>query len=242
MKIKLLLFIKYFFLVFLFITFIPYYSVSEFYQYINKDGVKCYTDDPSLVSDIEDTNIIVHKDKYDGLDEKEKKKLKDREKQEALKLKLETQEALDHFKRNERINDAKKAKEKLSEKSTTPVRIFRNRILVPVTIGYLNREVTTELLLDTGASITVIHDLVADQLEIDTGKNSAVRVAGGGFLRTKIVEIEYIKVGPKIYKGPVVMVLNNKGPATDHQGLLGQDFLSHFNYTIDYSKNRIIWR
>ena len=122
------------------------------------------------------------------------------------------------------------------------MRISRNRILVPVTIGYSDREVTTELLLDTGASITVIHSSVAEHLEINTGKGSAVRVAGGGFLRTKIVEIEYIQVGPKIYKGPMIMVLNNKGPATEYHGLLGQDFLSHFNYTIDYSKNRIVWR
>ena len=222
--------------------FTPHNSASEFYQYINEEGVKCYTDDPSLVSDIEDEKIIVHKDKYDGLDEQEKKRLQDKEKQEALELRQKNQQANDNYIRNERLKDAKKAREERFKKLATPVRISMNRIIVPVTIGYSGREVTTLLLLDTGASITAIDNSIAEQLKINTGKNSAVRIAGGGILRTKIVNIEYIKVGPKTYKSPKIMVLDRKGPAEGFHGLLGQDFLSHFNYTIDYSKNLIIWR
>ena len=242
MKIKFFLFIKYSCIVFVFITFIPHYSASEFYQYINKDGVKCYTDDPTLISEIEAKKITIHKDKYDGLDEEEKKILKDKERQEVLKLKQKTQESLDSYRKNERIKDAKEARERRLRKITTPVIISRNRILVPVTIGYSGREVKTVLLLDTGASITLIYDSVAEQLEINTGRRSAARVASGSIVKTKIVEIEYIKVGPKTYKSPTIMVLKRKGRAGNVQGLLGQDFLSHFGYTIDYYNSLIVWR
>ncbi|MCK5542308.1 MAG: aspartyl protease family protein [Desulfobacterales bacterium] len=220
----------------------PHNSVSEFYQYINKDGIKCYTDDPSLIAEIEDGKITTHKDKYDGLDEQEKKKLKEQETQEILKLKQKTQEAIEDYRKNERIKDAKEAKEIRLKNRSTPIKFSRNRILASVTIGYSGREVTVDLILDTGASITVLYNSVAEQLEINTGKQSAARVAGGGIVKTKIVEIEYLKVGPKTYKTPTIMVLNNKGPPRDFHGLLGQDFLSHFEYTIDYSKNLIIWR
>lgn len=242
MKIKFLLFIRYFFLVSLFIVFMPHYSASEFYQYINKDGVKCYTDDPSLVSDIDDKNITIYKGKYDGLNEEEKKKLKAQEAQRVLESEQKTREALNQYRRNQLIEDARKAKAMRLKKTTTPARIFQNRIIIPVTIGYSGREVTTELLLDTGASITVIHNSIAEQLEINTGRKSAARVADGGLVRTEIVEIEYIKVGPKTYKAPTIMVINKKGPAMNFNGLLGQDFLSHFNYTIDYYNSLIVWR
>ncbi len=242
MKIKLLLFCQSFCLVLLFVLLAPHNSASEFYQYINEDGVKCYTDDPSIVSEIEDEKIIVHKDKYDGLDEQEKQRLKDKEKQEVLQLKQKKQETIENYRQKERIKDARKAREEQLKKIATPVRISRNRIFVPVTIGYSGREVTTLLLLDTGASITAINNSIAEQLKINTGKKSAVRIAGGGILKTKIVDIEYIKVGPKTYKSPKIMVLNQKGPAEGFYGLLGQDFLSHFSYTIDYSNNLIVWR
>jgi len=228
--------------VFLFVLLTPLNSVSEFYQYINKDGVKCYTDDPSLVSEIEDNKITVHKDKYDGLDEEEKQRLKDLEEQETSELKQKTQESIELFEENQRIREEEKAAIESFRNRTTPVKIVKNRILVPVTIGYSGREVTTELILDTGASITLIYDSIAEQLEIGKGSLGAARVASGSIVKTKIVEIEYIKVGPKTYKTPTIMVLKRKGPAEAFHGLLGQDFLSHFEYTIDYSNNLIVWR
>jgi predicted aspartyl protease len=242
MKIKLLLFCKFSFLLFLFVLVLPVDSVSEFYQYINEDGVKCYTDDASLISEIEEKKVTVHKDKYDGLSEEEKKILREREEQEILEQRQRTQRALDTYRLNESIKDAKKRKEENFRKRTTRVLIANNRIIVPVTIGYSGREHNTSLLLDTGASITVIHNSIAEQLEINTGVKSSATVAGGGTVRTKIVDIEYIKVGPKTYKNPKIMVLRNKGSSGGLHGLLGQDFLSHFNYTIDYKNSLIVWR
>ena len=242
MKIKLLLFCCSFCMVFVFTLTMPQNSISEFYQYINEEGVKCYTDDPSHISEIDDENIKIHKEKYDGLDEEEKKKLKDKEEKEILELKQKTREALNLYEKREQIKDARKAMEKRAKKLATPVKISMNRILVPVTIGYSGREITTILLLDTGASITAFDNSIAEQLKINTGKKSAVRVAGGGVLKTKMVNIEYIKVGPKTYESPTIMVLNNKGPTQHFHGLLGQDFLSNFSYTIDYSKSLILWR
>jgi predicted aspartyl protease len=242
MKIKFLIVAKYSFLIVCFIIFKPPFLSSEFYQYIDKDGVKSYTDDPSLVSDIDDKKLTIHKDKYDDLDETEKKKLRDQEEQETFKSNQESQEAIELFIEDQRINEERKTAGERFRNRTTPVKIERNRTLVPVTIGYSGRELTTELILDTGTSITVIYDFVADQLEINTGKVGAAKVASGSIVKAKIVEIEYIKVGPKTYKTPTIMVLNRKGPATASHGLIGQDFLSYFEYTIDYSNNLIVLR
>ncbi len=241
MKIKFIRFAKYFSIASCLILFIPGFSLPKFYQYINEDGVKCYTDDPSLISDVKDENIIVHKDKYDGLSREEKKKLKAKQARDIEESEQQTREVFDRFNKELQEEERMKKEAEHLKKTVTKVRILKNRVLVPVTMGYYGREITVELLLDTGASITAVSSNVAEQLELGAGKRSAARVAGGGIVRTRIVKIEYLKVGPKIYNEPAIMVFKKKGPAQDFHGLLGQDFLLNFVYTIDYEKSLIVW-
>ncbi len=218
---------------------------SEFYEYTDKNGVKIFTDDQSLIPGFQEDKTKIHKERYDHLDEEQKNKMSGHEQEEIEKLKKKTRDSLERFQRKDEVERSKlqeiKRLKQLADMET-PIVISRNRILVPVTIKYSNKEITKVLLLDTGASITTVNQSVADQLNINTGKSSAVRVAGGGILKTKIVKVQQIKVGPKIVNAPEIMVLEQKGAPLDFQGLLGQNFLQLFSFTIDYENRVIRWK
>jgi predicted aspartyl protease len=218
---------------------------GEFYEYIDKNGVKIFTDDSSLIPDIQQDKTKIHKERYDHLDEEQKNELILHEQEEIDKQKKKTRASLEKFEQQEKIERQQQEdikRQKYLEALNTPITISQNKILVPVTIGYANREITRVLLLDTGASITSVNQSVAEQLNINTGKSSAVMVAGGGILKTKLVDVKYIKVGPKTLKNPRIMVLEQKGAPLSFHGLLGQNFLSRFHFTIDYANSLIRWK
>lgn len=217
---------------------------SEFYEYVDENGVKTFTDDKHLIPSRENKKTKIHKERYDHLDEQQKKELIQKERKEIELLKMKTREDLKRYELKEEAQKRKQQQieqQKRKEALKTPVIIARNRILVPVNIKYSNREVSITLLLDTGASITSVNQFVAQQLNITEGKNSAVVVAGGGVLRTRLVDVDAISVGPKVLKFHKIMVLEEKGWTKEFHGLLGQDFLQQFSYTIDYANNIIQW-
>ena len=136
----------------------------------------------------------------------------------------------------------KVAKEKYLQSLQTIVAIDGNRVLVPVKLGYRGKEVEVTLLLDTGASITTVHQQIADQLYITQTKKAAAKVISGKILDFKTAKISYIKVGPLKLDIPLVGIIKHKGPAVSHNGLLGMDFLRHFDYSIDFEKGVIEWK
>jgi hypothetical protein len=60
------------------------------------------------------------------------------------------------------IEEINRKQEKLAYKSETKVFIKGNQVLVPVTLGYDSKEAEALLVLDTGASITVLHQEIAE--------------------------------------------------------------------------------
>ena len=54
---------------------------GEFYEYRDKNGVKCYTDDPAIIPDQKRVKARIHAEKYDGMSVEEKEEmLKEEEK------------------------------------------------------------------------------------------------------------------------------------------------------------------
>lgn len=125
----------------------------------------------------------------------------------------------------------------------TRVRIRGNSVLVPVTIVYGGRETDVQLLLDTGASTTTIHAGVADQLSIDLGraKKVRVRVVGGDVLEARAVPLDRLTVGPHTKRDVTVLVVPHRGPAPQHDGLLGMDVLRGLEYRVDFKKALLVW-
>jgi clan AA aspartic protease (TIGR02281 family) len=98
----------------------------------------------------------------------------------------------------------------------------------------LNSSLTTNLIVDTGASMTVISRALARELGIDI-ENGAYPMASfrtaNGVVRAPIITLESIEVGGMRMQGLQASV---QDIAPDVSGLLGLNFLSHFRMDIDH--------
>ena len=96
----------------------------------------------------------------------------------------------------EQKNSDSRALKKLLEKHQTPVVIKGNRVLVPVEVAMGNRVAKLSLLLDTGATSTVLHRESLSELHLPSGKMYKARVAGGGIVNSEKIRFSHIRVGP----------------------------------------------
>ncbi|SCX92945.1 retropepsin-like aspartic protease [Desulfoluna spongiiphila] len=197
---------------------------AEFYQYRNEDGVICFTDDLSEVPQEEADKSKVFYDQFDERPEESRVELKE---EEMTKEELERK--------------ANPLPEAASRVASTRFTFADNKILVRVTIGNNSRSVSAILLLDTGASTTVIHEALARRVGLRNMATGQASVAGGHTIQTGITTADFISLGPKRLDNPTITVIPYYGGHTQHEGLLGMDFLKNFPHTIDTANHRILW-
>lgn len=125
----------------------------------------------------------------------------------------------------------------------TRVIIARNQVFVPVTLILGNRTVEVRLLLDTGASVTVISTDVAEKLDIDLNRASRTRahVVGGGMVTGWHTKLDRISAGPHTMTGIDVAIIPNEGSGFAIDGLLGMNFLRSYKYHVDFKNQAIDW-
>lgn len=124
----------------------------------------------------------------------------------------------------------------------TQIKIKGNKVFVPVTLTYRDKEVKTTLLFDTGASSIVLHQNVAEQLEIDEYIESQGLGVGGVQIKTKATRLNHVAVGPNKKKNLRADIIEYRGPEDeDYNGLLGMNFLRGLKYTIDFDNQTIQW-
>jgi tetratricopeptide (TPR) repeat protein len=125
----------------------------------------------------------------------------------------------------------------------TRVTIIGNQVLVPVTIGYGERVIQAQFLLDTGASATIITPEVATRLDVNPERTvkSIAQVVGGALIEARTFRINYLTAGPRTRTGMEVRIIPHAGPPVPFDGLLGMDFLRGLSYQIDFNRGLILW-
>jgi len=132
----------------------------------------------------------------------------------------------------------------VGESRSTSVRLIKNnQALVQVRLSYHNTTVDAWLLLDTGASVTVISSSLADRLGIksDNIQSRPSQLADGRVIETARTRIDYLSVGPKLKHNIEVAILPSNAPAMGFDGLLGMDFLGEFGHHLDVNTQTIEW-
>jgi predicted aspartyl protease len=125
----------------------------------------------------------------------------------------------------------------------TKVAIAGNHVLVPVTLEYRGRTVDASLLLDTGASVTMINTGIADRLGIEPAETvkGDGQVVGGTFVQAAFARLGYVSVGPHTKREMIVSIIEEKGLRERRDGLLGMDFLRGLKYYVDFKNQVINW-
>jgi hypothetical protein len=107
--------------------------------------------------------------------------------------------------------------------------VNRQQIVVPVSI---NHEGPYTFLVDTGNQMTMLDTSLAKELHLST--SGSVQVNGTGYVDTAtFAEVERIEAGSSSLAGQRVVVYNLHNLGV--QGVLGVDFLGHFDMLIDYA-------
>lgn len=113
-------------------------------------------------------------------------------------------------------------------------------VLVPVTIGGNG---PYRFLLDTGSSNTAVSRELADLLALRPVAKSSLTTSTGT-VEILVVRMDRVSVGPVETEALLPSVLPPAasqvlGPGVS--GILGQDFLGRFNYTLDYRRSIVLW-
>lgn len=213
---------------------------AEFYSYEDLKGTVHFVDEISKIPREYRHKKQVRKDEYDDLPADERALLLEKErKKRAADRRRETEQ--EEQSRQRRSAEERKAAQQLRTKAlTTRVVISGRQVFVPVKLRNGSVETDVMLLLDTGASTSVITPEVAERLNIQEADNIKIGVVGGRVMNARRVILSQMEVGPiRRTNQEAVIVRQRSGEFGD--GLLGMSFLAGLKYTLDFPTQTINW-
>ncbi|MDD5629789.1 MAG: retropepsin-like aspartic protease, partial [Elusimicrobia bacterium] len=102
----------------------------------------------------------------------------------------------------------------------------------------INGRAAAPLLVDTGASQTVISPKVAAAAGLDGGEVVTATLADGRKVEGRLIVVDSLAVGEaRVEKTPVVVLA---APGPDAEGLLGMSFLKNFMFQLDMANGRLV--
>jgi hypothetical protein len=119
--------------------------------------------------------------------------------------------------------------------SAIPVKVSGSRVIVSVNF---NNSTVANLLLDTGASRTMISSRIAKILRLQSigfGRGYGI----GGTVTVSTARVESVKLGEMERQNLLVMI-HDFSSDPSYEGLLGFDFLSHFHMSLDLQKSLLV--
>lgn len=203
------------------------FSYAKIYQYTNEAGKRIYVDQLLKVPQKYREQVTVHKEQRDVL---------------SPKVMAEKEEARQQKRQDLSLSQQKRRLEAELKHWITPVRMIHNRIEVPVKIVFGTRSTKLTLVLDTGASSTVMYRKALQKVRVPirSGQRTA-RVADGSQVKTQQASLTRMEIGPYKINNFMVNVIDFSGVPIGTQGLLGMDILSNTEYKLDKKGSRIIW-
>ncbi|PSL15842.1 aspartyl protease [Marinobacterium halophilum] len=115
-----------------------------------------------------------------------------------------------------------------------------NSVQVPVTLRYLGKTKTVNLIVDTGASRTVLHQSAVRSLGAVGKPAGFAQVVGGARIPTSLIPVDGLSFGP-VDQGKSELLVIEPTAAPGYDGLLGMDILSQLKYEIDMQRKVVIW-
>jgi hypothetical protein len=123
-----------------------------------------------------------------------------------------------------------------------PSRVSSNRYQV-VLQAYINGSGPYDFLLDTGSQITMIDESLASELHIKTTTKAALVGVSLQGKAGKYALLDSVRVGDNAKVGGIYALAFDmddvRAAGYAVRGLIGEDFLSHFDATIDNTHNRV---
>ena len=116
-----------------------------------------------------------------------------------------------------------------------PVKVSGSKVIVSVNF---NNSTAANLLLDTGASRTMISSRIARILRLQSiGSGTGYGI--GGVVTVSAARVESVKLG-EVERQNLLVMIHDFSPDASYEGLLGFDFLSHFHMSLDLQKALLV--
>jgi len=117
---------------------------------------------------------------------------------------------------------------------------LRNSIIIS---ALLNGSVETAMVVDTGASLTIISEDVAKRLGIypeELKQDIELALADGRRIKAKFIMLDSVRIGNAEAKSVEAAIIKDK-PSNESDGLLGMSFLKNFSFSIDAEEQKLIF-
>ena len=201
---------------------------SAFYRYTDSNGTVHFVDDVGLIPAPYRDAIRTYPEKYDHLTDAERRRCESEEQYAALYLKSTAGQQADVL-------------PLLGRPVETPVVIRDQQILVPVVLMHGGRHIQVRLLLDTGATTTVLYQDAARAVGLQGGRKREARMVDGQRIEATEITLAALRLGPFRFSDITTAIIEHRDQKIAYQGLLGMNILQQVSYTVDMKRQSVRW-